>query len=52
MPVGFFGGEEALSQRRLLDQQKKQLCEDNGVRLIEWPYDTEPTAANLQKMIG
>lgn len=52
MPIGFFGGEEALSQRRLLDQQKKQLCEDNGVRLIEWPYDTEPTAANLQKMIG
>jgi hypothetical protein len=52
MPVGFFGGEEALSQRRLLDQQKKQLCEDNGVRLIEWPYDLEPTDRNVRQMLG
>ena len=52
LPVGFFGGEDALAQRRLLDQQKKQLCEENGVRLIEWPYDTEPTAANLKERMS
>ena len=38
LPVEFFGGEEALSQRRDLDRVKKELCEANSVRLIEWPY--------------
>ncbi|MBR2123240.1 MAG: hypothetical protein IJ930_10015 [Lachnospiraceae bacterium] len=52
MPVEFFGGEEALIQRKELDRQKKQLCEDNGVRLVEWPYDTEPDAGNIRKMLG
>lgn len=43
LPVDFFGGEEALLQRQELDQQKKQLCEENHVRLVEWSYDTPPT---------
>ncbi len=47
-PVGFFGGEEALEQRKTLDQQKKLLCEENEVRLIEWPYDMEPTDKNIR----
>ena len=50
-PVGFFGGEEALLQRRGLDEQKKALCDKNGVRLIEWPYSTDPTADNLEILI-
>ncbi len=49
--VPFFGGEEALLHRWELDQQKKKLCEENGVRVIEWPYDTEPTAANIRRML-
>ena len=51
LPVEFFGGEEALTQRKDLDLQKKQLCLENNVRLIEWPYDIEPTVTNLQTMI-
>ncbi len=49
-PVDFFGGEEALLQRKELDEQKRALCKENGVRLIEWGYDVQPTDANV-KMI-
>ena len=48
----FFGGEEGLSQRKELDEQKKRLCAEHGVKLIEWPYDVEPTAKNVRKMLG
>ncbi len=51
-PVGFFGGEEALSQRRELDRQKRELCEENGVRLIEWPYSLDPTDKNVREVTG
>jgi len=47
-PVDFFGGEEALAQRRELDETKRRLCEENGVRLIEWTYELEPTAKNVK----
>lgn len=50
--VEFFGGEEGLSQRKELDEQKKRLCAEHGVKLIEWPYDVEPTAKNVRKMLG
>ena len=51
LPVEFFGGEEALLQRQELDRLKKQLCEENNVRLIEWEYTLEPTDRNIQTMI-
>ena len=51
-PVSFFGGEDALNQRKELDQLKKTLCEENHVRLIEWPYSVEPTAGNIELLIG
>ena len=50
--VGFFGGDEALQHRQELDQRKKLLCEENGVRLIEWPYDLEPTDKNVRTTLG
>lgn len=49
--VEFFGGEEALIHRWELDQKKKKLCGENNVRLIEWPYDVEPTAVNVRAML-
>jgi len=52
IPVEFFGGEEALAQRQELDQTKRQLCEENRVRLIEWPYSLDPTDRNVREMIG
>lgn len=51
-PVDFFGGEEALSQRQELDRQKRELCEENDVRLIEWPYSMEPTERNLNEILS
>ena len=50
-PIDFYGGEEALLQRKVLDEQKKRLCEENNVRLIEWGYDLLPTDANIKKVI-
>ena len=47
-PVDFFGGEEALLARQELDSQKKRLCLENDVRLIEWPYDLEPVDRNIE----
>ena len=52
LPVDFFGGEEALSQRRELDLQKRKLCEENGIRLIEWSYETPPTASNIKMILS
>ena len=52
LPVGFFGGEEALEQRKELDRQKRELCLENQVLLVEWPYDLPPTAGNLRKMLA
>ncbi len=50
-PVDFFGGEEALLQRQELDRQKRTLCEENNVRLIEWPYGLEPTDRNIREAL-
>lgn len=50
-PVDFFGGEEALAHRQELDRRKSELCRENGIRLIEWPYSLEPTEENVRKNI-
>ena len=52
LPVEFFGGEDALDKRQELDRQKKALCNENAVRLIEWPYDIEPTDANVKALLS
>lgn len=44
--VDFFGGEDAFKKRVKLDQRKKQLCKDFGVKLIEFRYD-EPMEESL-----
>lgn len=42
-PVDFFGGEEAFRRRKELDERKRQLCEENKVKLVYvYPgYDIE-----------
>ena len=52
LAIDFFGGEEALAQRQSLDETKRQLCSENAVRLIEWPYDMPPTDKNIKKMLS
>lgn len=51
LPVEFFGGEEALTQRQELDRQKRELCEANEVRLVEWPYSVDPSDRNIRDML-
>ena len=51
LPIEFFGGEEALQQRQELDQRKDQLCRENDVRLILWPYSIEPTAQHVKNKL-
>ena len=52
LPVEFFGGEEALTQRQDLDRVKKELCTANSVRLIEWPYSVDPTDKNVKELLS
>jgi hypothetical protein len=51
-PIDFFGGEEALAQRQELDILKRRLCEENNVRLIEWPYSLEPAEKNIREVFA
>ncbi|MBQ7058352.1 MAG: hypothetical protein IJM83_03500 [Firmicutes bacterium] len=50
--IDFFGGEEGYNQRQELDLKKKLLCQEHSVRLVEWPYDTEPTDENIRKLLS
>ena len=52
LPVEFFGGEDALALRQELDQNKRELCALNHVRLIEWPYDKEPGDMNVKELLS
>ena len=40
-PVDFFGGREQFEHRQELDRRKRQLCNENGLTLVEWEYTTE-----------
>jgi len=52
VPVDFFGGEEALAKRKELDTMKKELCQENNVKLIEWAYDIAPTEKYVRELIS
>ena len=41
-----------ISTGRELDDMKRKLCEENNVRLIEWPYSMDPTAENVDTALG
>lgn len=36
--IDIWGGEESLKANKERDSRKKQLCRENGVRLLEWSY--------------
>lgn len=50
--IELFGGEEGLKQRRKRDQKKAILCRENGVRLIQIPYNMLVTRELLIKLIN
>lgn len=50
-PVDHFGGKDAYLHRVELDNQKRQLCAANNVKLLEWRYDSPLTKKGLDKQI-
>lgn len=50
-PIEHFGGEESFKYRKMLDEQKAQLCKKHGVRLIEWKYNEKISSLILDKKI-
>ena len=42
-PVEFFGGKENFERTKNRDQRKKILCENNAIKLLQWPYTLEVT---------
>lgn len=51
-PIEHFGGEEHFQQQQENDRKKKQLCKDNGVNLIEWPYHREVSETEVRKVLN
>ena len=39
-----------LPRRR--NSRKRKACEEHGVRLIEWDYQTEPTEKNVKTVLA
>jgi len=50
--VDFFGEGKNFEAQQERDLRKKKLCAENGVRLIEWKYDTIINYENFQKILG
>lgn len=50
-PLEIFGGEENFKIQQHRDIKKKQLCAENGVKLIEWKYDLLPSLDNFKKLL-
>lgn len=50
-PVDLFGGKEQFKERQRLDERKRMLCKENGVKLIEWKYTSEVTEENVKKIL-
>jgi hypothetical protein len=51
MNIRYFGGEEEFKQRVLLDERKRTLCKNNGIRLIEWHYSEPITKSVLSRKL-
>ena len=49
--VKFYGGKKAFEGTQQRDATKKELCQKNGIKLIEWKYSLPITKENLKIMI-
>lgn len=50
-PVSAFGGEEALKRATERDVNKRRLCQENGVHLVEIRFDEPLTMAVLRRRL-
>jgi hypothetical protein len=46
-PVDWFGGNEGFLNQQKRDERKRDLCETNGLPLIEWRFNEEVLKENL-----
>lgn len=46
--IDFFGGQQGLANRQMLDEKKRKLCKKNKIELIEWKFD-EPINEDMVK---
>lgn len=51
-PVDYFGGKEKLNEQKERDLTKKKLCLKNGVKLLEWKYDTDINIENFNRFLN
>lgn len=51
-PIDFFGGESAFQKLEKRDARKKILCENNGVRVLEWPFDVLVTEETVREFMN
>ena len=49
--VDIWGGEAALKENQARDLRKKKLCVDNGVLLLEWPYERPINDENVVRFM-
>jgi hypothetical protein len=47
----FFGGDNKFEERKLLDNRKKSICNENGIKLIEWRYDEPISEVELNRKL-
>lgn len=50
-PVDYFGGKEKLNEQKERDLTKKKLCVKNGIKLLEWKYDTDVNIENFNRFL-
>ena len=46
-----FGGEKGLIQTQIRDRKKKDLCQQNNLILVEWPYKIKVTPENVDEFL-
>ena len=51
-PIEFFGGNDAFKKRIELDNKKRILLNENGIRLLEWKYTLAITKSAVEKEIN
>jgi hypothetical protein len=50
-PVEFFGGETKFKRQQELDDERRRMCADNGIHLIEVRWDEKLTAKKVRAWI-
>ena len=51
-PIEFFGGEAGLVQCQIRDEKKRNLSQENDVKLLYWHHSIAVTAENFERFIS